>query len=66
MKTKHAMARYTHCTLCNEFSSVPVFLKNTYEPKTGATTVPIPLKACAILILISEYLGGPQTARIHS
>ena len=25
--------------------------------------VPIPLKACAILILISLYLGGPQTVR---
>jgi hypothetical protein len=25
--------------------------------------VPIPLKACATLILISLYLGGPQTVR---
>lgn len=37
-------------------------LKKTYDPRTGATTVPMPLKACEKLIRISEYLGGPQTA----
>ena len=26
-------------------------------------TVPMPLNACAILILISLYLGGPHTVR---
>ena len=36
-------------------------LKKTYEPRTGATTVPMPLNAWEMLIRISENFGGPQT-----
>lgn len=57
------MPRYVHCTFSNDFWSVPTLSKKTYEASTGATTVPIPLNACAMLILISEYFGGPQTTR---
>ena len=35
--------------------------KSHRSPSTGATTVPIPLKACEMLMRISEYRGGPQT-----
>jgi hypothetical protein len=55
------MPRYVHCTFFSDAWSVPTWLKKTYDPKTGATTVPIPLKACAMLIRISEYFGGPHT-----
>ena len=59
IRTKTAIARYTHCTLARAASSSKV--KKTYEPRTGAMTVPIPLNACDRLIRISEYFGGPQT-----
>lgn len=36
-------------------------MKITKDPMTGATTVPIPLKACEKLMRISEYFGGPHT-----
>lgn len=51
-KTNTAMDRYTHCT----FSSARASSKanKTYEPSTGATTVPMPLNACDRLMRISE------------
>lgn len=55
------MARYTHCTFFTAFGSSTVCSKNTYDPKTGAMTVPTPLNACEILIRISAYRGGPHT-----
>lgn len=61
-RTNTAMDRYTHWTLARAFSSSK--LKKTYEPRTGAMTVPIPLKAWEMLIRISEYRGGPQTGGV--
>jgi hypothetical protein len=62
-KTKIAIAVYTHCTFSRAFWSSKS--KSTYDPRTGATTVPMPLNACERLMRISEYLGGPQTGRCH-
>lgn len=59
-KTTEAMARYTHCTFSSTRSLSKV--KKTYEPRTGATAAPIPVKDCETFMRISKYLGGPQTA----
>ncbi len=59
--TKTAIAKYTHCTLVRDaFAPLSVFLKKTYDPSTGAITVPTPLKAWEMLIRNSAYRGGPQ------
>lgn len=58
------MERYTHCTLASAALSSRL-LKKTYEPRTGAMTVPIPLKAWEMLMRISEYRGGPQTTDVR-
>lgn len=55
------MAKYTHCTFRRAWVSSAVLRKKTYEPSTGATTVPTPLNAWEMLILISAYRGGPHT-----
>lgn len=59
VKTKIAIAVYTHWTFSSAFWSSKS--NSTYEPRTGATTVPMPLNAWERLIRISEYFGGPQT-----
>ena len=56
-----ATARYTHCTFFTARGSSAVCSKNTYDPSTGAITVPIPLNDWERLIRISAYRGGPQT-----
>jgi hypothetical protein len=50
---------YTHWTFSRAFWSSKS--KSTYDPRTGATTVPMPLNAWERLMRISEYFGGPQT-----
>ena len=61
VKQKQAIARYIHCTLWRACSLSPISTKMTKDPMVGATTVPMPLNACEMLIRNSEYFGGPQT-----